>query len=73
MNQIHKWKDNYFIYDFVNFVGSALLIIYAIILKSIPFLVLNGVWALVSLRDIVTDLKRNSESGKRGFFAKWMK
>lgn len=73
MNQIKKWEDDYLIYDFFNFVGSLLLVIYAIILSSYPFLVLNFIWAAVSFRDIIVNLKRNKTSGKRGFFSKWIK
>jgi amino acid transporter len=72
MNQKHLWKDEYLVYDLVNFVGSALLVTYAILLKSYPFLVLNGVWALVSLRDIVADFKRNGTKKGGGFYKKWM-
>ncbi len=73
LGQLHKWKDTYFVYDFVNLVGSGLLIWYAILLSSWPFLVLNGVWALVSLRDCVSDLKRNTRKGKAlGGWDKWM-
>ena len=73
LNQTNRWKGEYFIYDFTNFIGSALLIAYAILLSSWPFLVLNLVWAAVSLKDIFTDLKRNSQRTTRGFFNKWMK
>ena len=57
MNQTHRWKDTSLQYDIVNAVGSLLLIIYALFLESIPFLVLNGIWALVSVRDVVVDFK----------------
>ena len=73
MNQLKKWKDDYLIYDLANLIGSGLLVTYAIILKSYPFLILNGIWALVSLRDVLGDIKRNNESKKRGFFEKWLK
>lgn len=73
MNQLHKWKDDYLIYDLTNFIGSALLVTYAVILKSYPFLVLNAVWALLSVRDIVIDLRRNREKKRKDFFQKWMK
>lgn len=73
MNQTKKWKDDYFIYDLVNFIGSMLLVIYAIILKSYPFLILNGVWAILSLRDMVVDLQRNSERTRKNFIQKWLK
>jgi hypothetical protein len=64
MNQFHQWKDTSLGYDLVNAVGSTMLITYALFLESIPFLVLNGVWALVSIRDVVWDLKR--EKKKKG-------
>ena len=56
MNQIGKWKTDDLVYDLVNTVGSGILIVYAVILQSIPFIILNGVWALVSLRDVFIDL-----------------
>jgi hypothetical protein len=45
--------DNIF-YDLINFLGSLLLVIYAIRGKSYPFIILNTVWALASLKDIFT-------------------
>lgn len=53
LNQFHVWKDTDFKYDFLNFVGSVFLIIYAILLKSYPFLILNTIWGLVSLKDVI--------------------
>mgnify|MGYP000448043699 CR=1 FL=1 len=53
MNQIHKWSADYVIYDIFNFIGGFLLFIYAIMIRSYPFLILNGVWMFVSLRDII--------------------
>ncbi len=53
MGQLHKWRDTSFVYDFVNLVGSALLIWYAWILKSYPFIVLNLVWLAVSFKDVL--------------------
>ena len=58
MEQTHRWKDTDLIYDAVNFIGAVLLIIYAMMLASYPFIILNAVWAAVSLRDIFSDLKR---------------
>lgn len=72
MNQLHLWKDTYFIYDFINLLGSVLLVIYAILLGSFPFLVLNGVWALVSLRDCMRDLHQNAKKSQKSFWNKWM-
>ncbi len=56
LNQLNKWKNDSFIYDFANFIGSLLLVIYAILLSSYPFLILNGVWAAFSLKDVVRKL-----------------
>ena len=74
MGQMHMWKDTYFVYDFMNLLGSLMLIVYALVGASWPFVVLNGVWALVSLKDCVTDLTRNSrKKAKLGPWEKWMK
>lgn len=56
-NETHKWKDTDLIYDAVNFVGSALLLIYAVLLISYPFIILNAIWAGVSLRDVISGIK----------------
>ena len=58
LEQTHRWKDTDLKYDVVNLLGSVLLIVYAVLLHSYPFLVLNGVWAIVSLRDVIVDLRR---------------
>lgn len=57
MNQIHRWKDDDMVYDGVNFLGAVLLLIYSLLLKSYPFVALNLVWAGISLRDLVSDVK----------------
>lgn len=59
MDQMHKWNSDNLIYDVFNFVGSFLLVYYAIILSSVPFLILNSIWAIFSLKDIIYDLKRD--------------
>jgi hypothetical protein len=73
MNQLHYWRDTYLIYDVINFVGSLMLVIYSYALGGYPVTILNSVWVIVSLRDIVIDLQRNGHSHKRGFFNKWLK
>lgn len=68
MNQYHKWHDDDLIYDVVNALGSALLLIYAYLLHSMPFMMLNAVWFLVSFRDIFLDthvVKRNKLSSHK--------
>ena len=51
--QLKYLKDDDLVYDGINFVGGLLLVAYAHLIGSLPFLILNGVWTLVSLRDIV--------------------
>ncbi len=51
LNQTHKLSQDSLKYDVANLIGSGLLVIYAVLLSSIPFAILNGVWFLVSLRD----------------------
>jgi len=58
MNQTKKWKNDDLIYDVVNFLGAFILIIYGLMIKGYPFVGLNTVWALVSIRDIFIDLKK---------------
>jgi hypothetical protein len=53
LNQFGKWSKDSFSYDLVNASGSLLLIVYAYLLVSYPFMILNGVWFLVSVRDLV--------------------
>ncbi|HII17202.1 TPA: hypothetical protein HA361_04775 [Candidatus Woesearchaeota archaeon] len=58
MNQTRRWSTEDLAYDALNAVGSLLLIAYSILLSSIPFLILNGVWAIVSIRDVLSYTRR---------------
>ena len=74
LGQLHIWKDTYLSYDLLNAIGSLLLIYYAWIGFSWPFVVLNAVWAAVSIKDCVTDLQRNARKrNPLGPWDKWMK
>ncbi len=64
MNQIHKWKDDFLIYDGFNVFGSLLLIVYAVLINSYPFLILNGVWFAVSIRDVILDMEKGKGTKK---------
>jgi hypothetical protein len=55
MNQIHKWRSDSIIYDVANIIGSLLLAYYSYDLRAWPFLVLNLIWAGVSLRELQVD------------------
>jgi hypothetical protein len=61
MNQINKWKGDFIIYDAFNSIGSFSLIVYAIMISSYPFLILNIVWFVVSIRDVLLDLKKTKK------------
>jgi len=65
LNQLNRIKNNAVLYDVGNFVGSSLLVVYSILLSSIPFAVLNGVWALFSLRDIFLDISRREKDARQ--------
>lgn len=68
MNQTKRWKDDDLIYDGVNAVGGFLLIIYSVLIGSYPFLGLNLVWTVVSVRDVFFDtgfFKKPDKPGKR--------
>jgi uncharacterized protein with PQ loop repeat len=60
MAQIHRWKDTDLIYDVFNLIGSFLLVVYAILLMSYPFIVLNLVWFTVSARDVILGVRDTS-------------
>jgi hypothetical protein len=58
LNQFGRLSAESRWYDGLNALGSLLLIVYAYILWSIPFMILNSVWFLVSLRDVMRTPKR---------------
>jgi hypothetical protein len=53
LNQLGRWQTTDVRYDVVNAVGALLLIGYAYLLESYPFILLNTVWFLVAIRDLV--------------------
>ena len=60
-NQFNKISNDSVWYDFGNFVGSAMLVYFAVVTKSLPFVVLNTVWAIVSLKDVFIGLTQKKE------------
>jgi len=57
-NQLHRLERDSLLYDSLNLMGSGLLVAYAFSIRGYPFAVLNGVWFLVSLHDLILDLKK---------------
>ncbi|MBU0628131.1 MAG: hypothetical protein KKC75_03000 [Nanoarchaeota archaeon] len=62
MNKMHKWKHDSAAYDITNSAGSLLLIIYAVMLKSYPFIILNGIWFIVSVKDFFLSTKKTKRT-----------
>lgn len=54
LNQFGWLTSESFFYDLGNAIGSTFLVVFAYLTDSMPFLVLNGVWALVSWKDVLT-------------------
>jgi len=73
MNQLHKWKDDYLVYDLLNMLGGSIMVIYAMMLQSWPFAALNIIWTALSLRDFFQDLDRNRKKDNKHFISKWLK
>lgn len=48
-----KFDQNTIVYNALNIIGSGLLIVYALILKGWPFLILNSVWLVVAIIKLV--------------------
>jgi len=59
MNQMGKWHHDNRYYDATNAIGSLLLCIYSYLIGAIPFLILNLVWLIVSIKDFVSLEKSN--------------
>lgn len=56
MIQTHRWSPDDMAYDMINLIGSALLVIYGYIGQVWPFVILNGVFVVYSLREVLVDL-----------------
>ena len=64
MNQTHRWKSDYVIYDASNLVGALLMGYYSYDLRAWPFLALNLVWAGVSLKDVCISVNKGKKKRK---------
>lgn len=53
MVQMHRWTPDDLRYDLFNFVGSTLLVINALSARVWPFVILNMIWGLYALRDVI--------------------
>ncbi len=62
-NQFHFIGPSNISYSVANFVGSAVLLVIAVIEVQWGFILLEGVWALVSLWGIITLLRGGTPDG----------
>ncbi|XKT74780.1 MAG: hypothetical protein ACJKTH_01695 [Patescibacteria group bacterium UBA2163] len=53
LNQLKVLSVESIWYDSANLLGSGMLIIYAYLIGSLPFIILNVVWFLFSFKDVV--------------------
>ncbi len=58
--QLKIWKVNFFWYDLFNFLGGLLLIFYAYLNHTPPFLILNIIWTTLSLHDVLSKKERRT-------------
>ena len=61
-NQLGTMSAESLLYDVLNFIGGVLLVWYAVLLHSVPFMILEGIWALVAFRDVIKDLARGGKT-----------
>lgn len=57
LNLFKKIMQDSIVYNVFNIIGSALLVYYAYILNSIPFIILEAVWALFAFYKLIITLK----------------
>ena len=62
MSQTQKMSQNDLKYDALNALGALLLVIYGIHGEAWPFVILNTVWGVYSLKDVILGLKNRSPS-----------
>lgn len=58
LNEYGKLSSESFTYDLMNFVAAVGLGVYAFSIGSLPFILTNSVWAIVSGADVVKYLIR---------------
>ena len=64
MNQTHRWTSDTYYFDLLNFLGAYLLGIYAVLIGSVPFIALQTVWAIISLKDVIKYLFKKKKKKK---------
>lgn len=58
MIQTHRWTPDNTAYDVINVIGSGMLMYYAFVGGAWPFFILNAVFGLFSLKEVIADITR---------------
>ncbi len=62
MNLLKKWKQESLPYILLNTIGAGLACASSIVISFIPFVILEGVWTLVSLIALAGYIKKKRRS-----------
>ncbi len=65
MIQTHRWTSDDLGFDLVNLFGSGMLCFYGYVGHAWPFVILNGVFALYSLKEVIGDLLTSKKPKRR--------
>lgn len=60
MNLLKRWKQGSLSYILFNTLGAALACASSIVIKFIPFIILEGIWTLVSLAALINYFRRKN-------------
>ena len=58
LNEFDVINKDMLSYSLLNFLGALILVIYAYLIESYPFMILNLVWLLVAFKDVWRGLRR---------------
>lgn len=61
LNLINKVKNSDFIYLIMNFIGAALSCLASVLLKYLPFIILEASWTLVSAIGLFTYFRKKQK------------
>ena len=61
MNLLKKWKQESLPYTLLNTIGAAMACASSVVIRFVPFIILEGVWTLVSLVALVRYLNTNKK------------
>lgn len=53
MLETHRWTEEDLVYDLLNMIGGGMMVAYALSVEAYPFVLLNSIWTIVALRDVV--------------------